>query len=232
MTSTIPINIRRISRSIIHNITTVRTRKHLIEKFTKKVGLIYFGAVNQRRDEHHVVRGFTASSSHQDNHYSVGSVNGYDIILVDRSDTVIKDDSSVVVYNWLIMSFDLCTERDIPHIFIKANNHDSSAYETLFTTFPLLTTLNLGTFEDYNIEFTSRFTFYTQPSNAIEVERLFPAKIARVLGAHFWPLSVELKDGILYVYSDEKNITQNILNTMLQDGLWLAQQIDSQIEQI
>jgi len=216
--------------SPFQSITNNRTRKHLIEKFTRKIGLVYFGSVDQRNDDHRVVRGFTVSSTHRDSHFSVGTFDGYDMSLVDRKDSIFKKDGSTVSYNWLIMAIDLRTKQDVPYIFINANNHDFNAYESLFLSNPSLGMVPLGTFENYDDEFTSRFNIYSQPSDAIEIERLLPAMTTRVLGTHFWPYSAEVKDSVLYIYSDEKKITQNTLNTMLEIGIWLAKQIDSQIE--
>lgn len=223
---------RHVSDSIFRNVSANRVKKRLILKFAKKMGLIYFGAVDQHKDEHKVVRGFTVSSSHRDYHYSVGSVDGYDMILVDRTDVISQKDGSTAIYNWLIMAFDLNTKIDVPHLFINSNNHNPAAYGSLFDTFPILTPVTLGTFEAYDPEFTNRFTIYTQPSDFIEVERLFPSRTIRVLGAHFWPYSAEVKDGVLYIYSSDDHITQNTLDTMLEIGIWLAKQIDSQIESI
>ena len=223
---------RHMSHGILRNIPANRVKRRLITGFTKKIGLVYFGTVDQHKDEHRVVRGFTISSSHRDYHYSVGSVDGYDLTLVDRTDLVFKKDGSAINYNWLIMAFDLHTKIDMPHFFISSNNYNSAAYDTLFDIFPILTPVTLGTFENYDQEFTNRFTIYTQPSDFIEIERLFPAKTARVLSAHLWPYSVEAKDNILYIYSSDNHVSQSTLDTMLEIGSWLAKQIDSQIESI
>ena len=207
-----------------------RTRRRVVKKFADKVGLLYFGYVNQHSDDHRIVRGFTVSATHQDNHYCVGSIGDYDITMVDRCDLVRQSNDSVATYNWLIMAFDLHTKQDLPHIFINALNHDSRPYTTLFTTFPSMKQIELGTFEDYGPEFTSRFAIYSQPSASIEVEKLFPNIATRVLGTHFWPMSAEVHENILYVYSDEEQVTHNLLDTMLQSGLWLAGHLDLQAE--
>ena len=207
-----------------------RTRKRVVKRFADKIGLLYFGYVNQHSDDHRIVRGFTVSSTHQDNHYCVGSINEYDITMVDRCDLVRQPDDSIATYNWLIMAFDLHTKQDLPHIFINALNHDSKPYATLFTTFSSMKQIDLGTFEDYGSEFTSRFAIYSQPSASIEVEKLFPNIATRVMGTHFWPMSAEIHENILYVYSDEEQIIHNLLDTMLQSGLWLAGHLDLQAE--
>jgi len=207
------------------------TKREMLE-FSNKMGFVYFGSVNQHSDDHRVVRGFTVSLSHRDNHYCVGSVGGYDTTIVNRSDVLRQIDGSKTMHDWLVMAFDLHTKQDIPHFFLGSHNHDPKPYINLFTIFHTMKEVNLGTFEGYSPEFTSRFSLYTQPSASIQIERLFPADVARVLGAHFWPLSAEQHDGVLYIYSDEQRVSSNLLDTMLEDGLWLAAHLDRQAELI
>ena len=225
-------NIKRRARSVFYNIAASKVHKNTIIKFAKKYGLIYFGTVDQQLDEHRVVRGFTVSSTHKDNHYSVGSVDGYDVTVVDRNDAVLKPNGTVVINSWLIMAFDLKTDCDVPHIFINANNHDNSAFESLFSTYPSLSSINLGTFEAYSTEFTNRFTIYSKPTDSIDVEKILRADAARILGTHLWPYSAEVQDGTLYIYCSGEKITLANLNTILANGLWLARNIDSIIESI
>lgn len=207
-----------------------RTSKRVVMKFAEKSGLVYFGAVNQHRDEHHIVRGFTVSSTHSDSHYSIGSIDGYDVTLVDRSDFVRSPEGKKVRCNWLIIEVKLHTLQDIPHIFIGTRNHDPKPYYTLFTTFPALKEVDLGTFEPYGTEFTDRFCIYAKPTQAIQVERLIPAPTARVIGAHFWPYSAEIHEGTVYMYADDERITASLLKSLLEDGVWLAKHLDNQAE--
>jgi len=210
----------------------VRKNKHIISKFDDKIGIVYFGSVDQKSDDHEVIRGFTVSSTHVDNHYSVGSINGYDIALTNRTDVISQTNNSFVDYEWLVMSFKLHTKQDLPHIFIKSKQHNDKPYELLFDIFPVMQEVELGVFEEYSKDFTSRFTLFSQPTKSIEAERLLPATTARVLAAHFWPLSIEVADGVLYVYSDSNNIDMNLLDNMLKDGLWLADFLDVRAEVI
>jgi len=223
-------SIKRVKHNIFHNLVNNRDRKRVISRFADKVGLLHFGTVDQHSDDHRVIRGFTVSSSHKDSNYCVGSVNGYDVTVVDRSDAVVQPDDSICIYNWLIMAFDLHTKQDVPHLFLHAHNKDIKPYESLFGTFPTLKEIDLGTFESYGLDFTSRFSINTKPSDSIQVERLFPADITRVIGAHFWPLSAEQHEGVLYIYSDSPKITSNLMNTVLENGLWLAGHLDKQAE--
>lgn len=224
------VKIRHIIHNVSKNTISAMLYKRMIITFVEKNGLVYFGSVNQHTDNHRLVRGFTVSPTHQDDHYSVGSVDGYDVTLVNRNDIVQQSDGSVAVFNWLVMAFDLHTKQDIPHFFIHAKTSESKAYEIFFTSFPAMKELNWGNFETYPPEFRSRFSLYSQPSALVEIERLFTVNIARILGSHFWPFSAEFYDGVLYLYSDSKKIKPQSLKTMLKDGLWLANHLDLHID--
>lgn len=203
-----------------------RRRQRAIVAFADKVGFVYFGSVDQHHDDHHIVRGLTVSSSHRDQHYCVGSFDGYDVSLVDRSDTVTSRQGKLRTHQWIIFEIDLHNSIDVPHVFMGAHNHTDSAYTKLFTAFPTLQPVPLGTFDDHGREFTSRYSLFSAPSHFIEVERYFTADITRLMAAHFWPLAVEIFEGSLYVYADNQAVTVYLLETMLKNGLWLAGQID------
>lgn len=206
----------------------INNRKHksVISKFADKVGLVYFGYVNQHSDDHKVVRGFTVSSSHHDGHYCVGSVGGYSVSVVDRSDNVSQPDGSTKLHNWLIMAFDLHTKKPIPHFFIGAKGNDSHACDALFSTFPNMKEVDLGTFEAYSPEFKTRYSIFARPAKSVEVEGIIDAKASMVIGAHLWPLLVEQHENVLYIYANDQRITSTLLDTMLENGLWLAGHID------
>lgn len=201
-------------------------RQKTIIKFTEKVGLVYFGFVDQNSDEHRIIRGLTVSSSHRDNHYCVGSVGGYNVLVVNRSDIVAKTDKHEA-FNWIIMAFDLHTQKSIPHFFIGANNHDMRHYHSLFSTYPNMHEVNLGTFHTYSPDFISRFTIFARPAKALDVEKVIDVSASKVLGAHFWPLSVEQHDNVLYIYSTIQKVTSTLLDSMFENGLWLAGYIDN-----
>ena len=130
------------------------------------------------------------------------------------------------------MTFDLKTKQDLPHFFVGARNHENKPYDLFFKIYPAIKEVHLGTFEDYSPEFTSRYAIYARPNMAIQTEKLMPANSARVLSAHFWPLSIEQNEHILYVYSDNQRVTLNLLEIMLKNGLWLAAHLDRQAELI
>jgi hypothetical protein len=230
MIKTLKANIKLAAYNIHRFITKSRTRRHIISKFAEKNDLDYVGYVNQYSDSHDVVRGFTVSQSHQDDHYCVGKIKGCSVTVVDRSDAIWNNSGEIEVQNWTIMAFDLKTKQDLPHFFINASSDNIEPFDVFFRTFPTIHQIDLGVFENYNLDFISRFKMYARPNMAIKLERLMPPNSARVLGAHLWPLSVEQNEHVLYIYSAGQHVTASLLEKMLQNGLWLAAHLDNQAE--
>lgn len=223
--------LRKLSHTIkdivLRNSVASRLRRRVIVYFCEKVGFVYFGSVDQHHDDHHVVRGLTVSSSHKDYNYSVGSFDSYDVSLVDRFDALQTTNGRWKTHSWLIFEIDLHHGADLPHIFMGAHSQAHSAYARLFTAFPALQSVPLGTFEPHSDEFTRRYHLYAAPAHFLEVERQFSADMTRTIAAHFWPLSVEIRGGSLYIYADNQTLTVHLLETMLKNGLWLARRLDS-----
>lgn len=209
-----------------------RKSRRTIRRFVSKLGLLYLGSVDQKHDEHNVLKGFTASTTHHDNVFCVGSSDHYDVALVDRKDFIKRYGADPVCQNWLIMSFRLHTTQDLPHIFINAQNCNEEAYLHFFNLFPIYQKIDFGTFENYSINFIKKFSVYSSLSYSIKIQQLLPADAMTIFADHFWPFSVEICDGYLYMYSSGLKIADSILNAMYQNGLWLAGQIDYQSELI
>ncbi len=202
--------------------------RRVIANFADKAGLVYFGSVNQHNDEHNVIRGFTASLTHTDDHYCVGSFEGYDVMLVKRTDFVQNLDGSTSSHDWSILAITLQNARHIPHLFIKPLGHNEKAYNNFFATFPALKEAGIGVTKEYGQDFLSRFKIYVKPSHSIEVEDVINEKTARTMGAHFWPRSAEINDNMLYIYDNSSKITNHSLSGLMKSGIWLAQQLDEQ----
>jgi len=203
-----------------------RARKRVMTSFAEKLGLVYFGYVDQKHDEHSLVRGLTLSRTHKDKHYSIGSFEGYDIILLERSDIINFPGKPARVTKWLVLAIDLHTKADLPHVFIGHSNHSETFYAHLFTAFSHLQRVYFGTLGQHSDEFNFNYRVFTHASKAYEAEQLFTPELTSVIGANFRPLEIELHRDVLYIYADDMMPTQQLLGTMVKNGLWLAQQID------
>jgi len=212
---------------LLTHMQKTRANSKTISSFAKKIGLVYFGSVNQHLDEHKIIRGLTVSSTHMDSSYCVGTFEGYSLSVVDRKDYSVEPDGTEILNNWIIFAFELHNETAVPHFFIGTNNHDIRPFHSLFSTFPNMKEIDLSEFVDYGDDFTTRFSIFARPAKTIEVLDIISADIAKVVAAHFWPLSVEQHDNVLYIYSTFEKVNSALLDKMLKNGHWLAVQIDS-----
>lgn len=208
-----------------------QARRRNIVHFAEKLGFVYFGFVDQRRDEHRLVRGVTLSPSHRDNHYCIGSYKGYDMVLVQRTDTVSFPGKPTRPYRWMILQIDLRRKTDLPHIFVGVNTHSDTFYLNLFSTFNRLRRVYLGMLGVHHADFTNRYNVYVEPARAIEAERVLTPGITQAIGQKFHPFDIEVDDSALYVYADKQAVSQQLLESMLKSGLWLAEAIDKQPEE-
>lgn len=209
-----------------------RNHKQIIADFAEKLGFVYFGFVDQREDEHRLVRGLTLSPTHRDNHYCIGSYEGYDMVLVERQDIIMhpgKPDRSI---SWFIVEVDLHTRHDMPHVFLGTHSHSETFYAHLFARFNKLIKIGLGTFGAHSDDFVNNYSVYTEPAKTVETEQLFNHNITATIAKHFRPLDIELNHDNLYIYADNLHITTQLIDTMVKNGLWLAKQLDAQAEAI
>lgn len=206
-----------------------RLHRRVFVQFAQRMGLVYFGYVDQRSDEHRLVRGLTVSARHRDNHYCIGSYENYDITLVERSDTIHFPGKPSGTHNWIIMTIDLHTSRDLPHVFLGLHSHNETFYAHLFTKFSQLTKIPLGTFGQHSPQFTERYALYTDPTHMIAVEQLLNPAVTTIIGDSFGSLTAEIADGCVYIYAEHNHPTIQLLERMLSNGVWLAKTIDSSI---
>ena len=216
----------KIRKVIYRNNLNGLKAKRIIRNFCEKVDLVYFGAVDQYEDDHKMVKGLTASTHHHDDDYAVGTIDGYDVRFVNRIDSHEDVNSRLHTHTWLIYELQLKNNIDIPHIFIGSNNDSNSPYARLFNADSNLQALSSSITNEYGAEFDTRYKIYTKSSHFIEVGEIITKEIAQTISAHFWPFSLEVVEGYIYIYADNKRVTKGILETMLRDILWLTEKLD------
>ena len=202
--------------------------KRLIHDFADRSGMVYFGFVSQRSDDHHIVRGLTVSTKHIDDHYCIGTYDNYDVIFVERADTL----RSGKRHTWHILEIDLKTPEDLPHIFIGSQQKGKGFHELLELKFPTLQPFTPGATAEYPKAFTQRFGMYATPAHAVSAEHIITPAIATLMSEHFTGLVVEVTGTSLYVYSEHASLSSSLLDIMLQNGVWLANAIDESSRRI
>ncbi|MDN5274489.1 MAG: hypothetical protein JWP06_390 [Candidatus Saccharibacteria bacterium] len=203
-----------------------RLHKRVFMQFAEKIGMVYFGYVDQRNDEHRLVRGLTVSANHRDDHYCIGDFGGYDVMLVERIDTIHFPGKPTRTHDWIIMTFDLHTKADVPHIFLGLHTHSDTFYAHLFTKFAQLVKVPLESSGAYNQAFTNRYAMYTEPAQLAAAQQLFDHEITKTIADHFGSMTVEITDGSLYLYVEHQRPSIPILEKMIKYGAWLAKTID------
>jgi hypothetical protein len=221
---------RILNRLVPASVIQAQLHRRVITQFAEKVGLVYFGYVDQRSDEHRLVRGLTLSANHRDNHYCIGTFDGYDITFVERRDTIRFPGKSTKAHNWLIMTFDLHTILDLPHVFLGLHSHSPTFYAHLFTKFSHLTKIPLENYGVHAKAFTDKYALYTSPDQMQNVSTLFDSTLTKPIGDHFGSMTFEVADGCLYLYADDQRTTQALLEKMLKYGVWLSQTIDLRLK--
>lgn len=217
----------RLKRAVRHttpkHIVRTRLTQHVISNFADKIGLVYFGFVNQKDDEHRLVRGHTVSQTHVDSHYCIGTVRGYDVVLVSRNDVVRTRSGKSERCHWLIYTIDLHTKHGLPHCYVGHRSRDAlfaAAYEQIYP-------ITIGNMGEYPHRFLSEYTVYSTATHTLDVERIIPPTSAEVIMTHFSNASFEIEDGTIFLYVESEHPNEQLLDKLLSNGLWLAESIDA-----
>lgn len=196
-----------------------RQRGKVLKAFSEKLGLVYFGAVDQHEDDHDIVRGMTVSTTHTDKHFAVGTYEGHDLALVDRSDTMKLPSGERHYHAWTIFQFGLAATQELPHLFLSPRNRDMH-FDHYFQTQRQLTDVSASFHSD--IEFSQRYHLHMSPQLIPVAESLFSGTLLSELSLRFWPHAVEIIDGKLIVYLTEHRLDETVLGAAVQSALWLA----------
>lgn len=205
----------------------LRTRAGVLKSFAHRMGFVHFGMVDQHDDDYDAIRGFTASLSHIDADYTVGTYQGYNIRMVDRFDSY-KQGSHYHEQLWCIMEIDLHTS--VPHVFLTPTGREAGEYNKLFTVQPHLQPLNKMLLQKHSSEIHGRYQILARTTHTGDVERLLISPVVIGIATRFWPHGIELHNGKLFIYITQHRLTKTVLETTLASALWLAEMIDKEYE--
>lgn len=204
------------------NDANARARRRTLRKFGHKLNFVFFGTVDQHTDDHRVIRGFSASTTHLDASYMVGNYEDYDVRFVDRSDIIELSNGETETHQWLIMSLE--TKADVPYFFLVPKHHGATHYRRVFNGLRTLETLHLGA---HSSEFSTRYAIFGSADQLGELEDILPPAVTQMIATHLWPAAVEVHEGTIYVYSAERTLSEPDLAAMIKNGAWLGQTLES-----
>lgn len=216
--------LKHFAKQSLHNLGDAAT-KRIVKQFAATYHFVYFGHVDPREDEYELVRGVTVSTSHSDNHYTVGAYNGHDVIFVERRNTLTYPGKPDVDYRWLIMQIDL-HRSGLPHMFVDAKHHDAMFYANAFVG-----KQHMQDITSYVVTpgtaFAQNCKVFANPSDYSAVATVLTPEVAETLARHFSQFDYELFDDCLLVYASNTAPSMPILNDMLRLSLWLAEHCNS-----
>lgn len=195
-------------------------RGRIIRSVSERIGLVYFGTVNPRSDDHDSIRGITVSTKHMDRHFAVGAYDGYDISLADRTYQPLHSDTK---HTWCVLQVQLQTAQ-LPYMLITPNIH-TKEFEGVISLNRTILSIPLTS---YPHEFSSRYSIYMSSHDAHTVETVLPAKLAHESAVRLWPYAVEIHKNKMYFYITEHRLTETVLGSAIESALWLADYFDTQ----
>jgi hypothetical protein len=202
----------------------LRSRAKVLKTFAEKMSFVHFGLVDQHDDDYSAIRGFTASLTHIDSDYIVGTYQGYNFRLVDRFDSY-KHGSHSHEQLWCIMEIDI-RNNTLPHIFLTPTGREAGEYDKLFTIQPYLQPLNTAVLQNHSSELHGRYQILARTTHTADVEQLLTSPVVAGISSRFWPHGIELYNGKLYLYITQHRLTKTVLEASLASGLWLAEVLD------
>lgn len=203
-----------------------RSRGKVLKRFSDRLGFAYLGAMHQHDDEYDAIRGFTASTSHRDSHYTVGTYEDTNIRIVNRFDIQKRHGKAANQQAWVVMEFQLKT-TEIPHVFFVPTGKTAGSYARVFTANIHMQPLNsILQGINHSPEFYGRYQILSRPTHSHRIESLLTSPVIFSIGEKLWPHGVEIDGNKLYVYISEEDLTSETLDTAFIAGLWLTDELN------
>lgn len=202
----------------------------IYRQIAEEYDMVYFGQLQQHDDEHRIVRGMTASMNHVDDHYCVGTVDSYDIILLSRTDLIYHPNSKHNEhYSWAVMQIDLHRQIELPHLILEGRRHRQMFYRQLNYKFPKLRLVE-SEMSRFTEAFRKSYNIYYQLDKHQECINLLSPQLTAMISTHFSNFDFEIETDSLYVYVPAEKISYKVLENMLRAGLWLVRELEQQNE--
>lgn len=196
----------------------------LIRNILDTYEFVYFGNID-KDDEYMPIHGITASVSHKDRNFSAGTVDKYNIRVVNREDKYTINKSKIV-FNQIIIELSLKKFVATNPTLILGAGHDSVQINLLKKMTSHHHILPSEKTDEIH-EFHSRYRVYCHNYTDTQYDSWLDLETQQVLSTHSWPFSFELDNkGKLYVYISDK-LKEIEFERALKIGVWLADKLDS-----
>ncbi len=213
-----------LSRMFRRYTSQARSRARILKRVAAHLDLVYFGAVDTHHDDLDPIRGFTASLSHVDSHFIVGSIDDYDIRLVDRFDVLKDSKHEAHGQTWCIIEVEL--KRTLPPLALVPTGVSARDYQKLFSTHHQLQPINTMLLQNHSLEVHGRFQILAPTGRAREVEEILTSPLTVGIASRFWPQGIEVHENKLFVYITEHRLSAALVESTIASAVWLAHMLD------
>ena len=196
----------------------------IMRDFAHQFGLVYFGNVNHQEDEHQLVRGITLAADHKDKHFMVGNYKGYDFTVLQRTVTLGFPGQPAKDCRWIIMQADL-QRVVLPHILVAYGHQERLFFDTVAIKHANFQQIIPSAIENDH-EFLHNFKVFAAAEAVDSVSDIFHSPLRATIREYFRHFDIEVQGDQVIVYTMATIITPSLLQEMLREVLWLAQQFD------
>lgn len=148
-----------LTRLLPHNLVAAFNERRVYQGFAETNGLVYFGAVDSRSDDHTTVRGFTMSARTRDEHVMSGTVGDHDVTILRRTDSMAGRAARPVT--WVIASVTL--HKPVPPALVMSDGYPRDVYEAAFIGLVRSEHIAL----DYRLD--ANFLIYARPADVADL---------------------------------------------------------------
>lgn len=202
--------------------------KKAAKKFAKENKLIYFESIDPDGQPLPVIRGAKMSLDQVDANYCFGTHANYDVVLADRTATIRYDGYKGSPHHWYVLEIDL-HKASLPYMFIGTRQQTKAFYAGVLSAHRELRYLTLASSAARAAAFHGHYAVLASPADTHTLYRLFDETMINTLGGHKYPFAMEFDGDSLYIITDTKKASQQLLAKLLHYGLWLAKEVDQRL---
>ena len=223
-----PFKLRRRIKRIYHRMggSEVVKRHDASRQFAHKHNLVYFHTLPDEDPQAPAVRGATASVGHADSNYCIGTHDSYDMVCIERANEITFGNYEPSLHYWYVLEIDLKNAKDLPFVFVGTKQQPKAFYARVLASRRGASYLQPSSTSIHAASFHANYAVITSPLQADFIHRLFTNDVVDVLASHKHPFAFEIEGDSLFVFTEAKKPSEQLLNKLLHHGLWLAKVID------
>lgn len=205
-------------------------RREIATSFAKKHNLVYFHTVGADTDNAPIIRGSTATPSHVDSNFCIGTHAGYDMTVIERTADVDFVGFESTTHRWYVLEIDLKHTRSAPYIFLGTKQLTKAFFAKVLVSHRNVRYMQLESPHSHSATFHGTYALVASPASLPELHRLFNDETLHTIAEHKYPFSIEIEGDSMILFTEAEKPNEQLIDKLLHYGLWLAKRIDESID--